>query len=57
MFFIELIHNTALLVALTTIYQVASSRNKKNPFTQTLFFGFLFGIAGVIGMMTPRAVR
>ncbi|TFW70315.1 hypothetical protein C3Y98_10605 [Methylotenera oryzisoli] len=53
MFFIELIHNTALLVALTTIYQVASSRNKKNPFTQTLFFGFLFGIAGVIGMMTP----
>lgn len=53
MFFIELIHNTALLVALTTIYQVASSRNKKNPLTQTLFFGFLFGIAGVIGMMTP----
>ncbi|HEY0842866.1 EAL domain-containing protein [Methylotenera sp.] len=53
MFFIELIHNTALLVALTTIYQVTSSRSKKNPLTQTLFFGFLFGIAGVIGMMTP----
>jgi len=53
MFFIELIHNTALLVALTTIYQVTNSRNKKNPLTQTLFFGFLFGIAGVIGMMTP----
>ncbi len=53
MFFIELIHNTALLVALTTIYQVTSSRNKKNPLTQPLFFGLLFGIAGVIGMMTP----
>ena len=53
MFFIELIHNTALLVALTTIYQVASSRNKKNPLSQALFFGFLFGIAGVVGMMTP----
>lgn len=53
MFFIELIHNTALLVALTTIYQITLSRNKKNQLTHTLLFGVLFGIAGVIGMMTP----
>lgn len=53
MFFIELIHNTALLVALTVIYQIALSRNKKSPFAQTLLFGVLFGIAAVIGMMTP----
>lgn len=53
MFFIELIHNTALLVALTTIYQVTSSRNNSNPFMQPIFFGLLFGLAGVIGMLTP----
>ena len=53
MFFIELIHNTALLVALTLVYQIILSRYKKNPFTHTLLFGFLFGIAGVIGMLAP----
>ena len=53
MFFIELIHNTALLVALTAIYQITLSRNKKNQLTYTLLFGVLFGIAGVIGMITP----
>lgn len=53
MHFIELIHNTALLVALTTVYQITLSRNKKNLLTHTLLFGFLFGIAGVVGMMTP----
>jgi diguanylate cyclase (GGDEF)-like protein len=53
MFFIELIHNITLLVALTTIYQVVLSRNKKNPLTQVLLFGVLFGLAGVVGMMAP----
>ncbi|WP_036300389.1 EAL domain-containing protein [Methylotenera sp. L2L1] len=53
MHFIELIHNTALLVALTTVYQITLSRHEKNPLTHTLLFGFLFGIAGVVGMMTP----
>ena len=52
MFFIELIHNTALLVALTTIYQVVSSRNS-NHFMRPVLFGLLLGIAGVIGMLTP----
>lgn len=53
MFFIELIQNTALLVAFITIYQIASSRNKKTVFMQTLFFGFLFGAAGIAGMISP----
>jgi len=53
MFFIELIHNITLLVALTTIYQVVLSRNKKNQLTQVLLFGVLFGLAGVVGMMAP----
>lgn len=52
MFFIELIHNTALLVALTTIYQVVASRNS-NQFMRPVLFGLLLGIAGVIGMLTP----
>ncbi|MDP2153867.1 MAG: EAL domain-containing protein [Methylotenera sp.] len=53
MFFIDLIHNITLLVALTTIYQVVLSRNKRNPLTQVLLFGVLFGLAGVVGMITP----
>lgn len=56
MFFIELIQNTALLVAFITIYQIASSRNKKTVFMQTLFFGFLFGAAGIAGDDIASAV-
>lgn len=53
MFFLELIHNTALLVVLTTIYQITLSRSKKELLTSKLLFGFLFGVVGVVGMMTP----
>lgn len=53
MILIELIQNIALLVALAAIFQVTVSRAGKSALTNTVLIGFLFGVVGVLGMMTP----
>lgn len=53
MILIELIQNTALLVALAAVFQVTVSRAGKSALTNTVLIGFLFGVVGVLGMMTP----
>lgn len=53
MIFVDLIHNIALLIALAAIYQVIASRTPEARVVHLILFGVLFGIVGVIGMMTP----
>ncbi|HUX63216.1 putative bifunctional diguanylate cyclase/phosphodiesterase [Sulfuricella sp.] len=53
MILIELIQNIALLVALAAVFQVTVSRAGKSALTNTVLIGFLFGVVGVLGMMTP----
>lgn len=49
----DLVENIALLVALATIYQVIASRTPNHGLAQPIIVGMLFGIVGVIGMVTP----
>lgn len=53
MIFVDLVHNIALLIALAAIYQVIASRTQEAKLLHLVLFGVLFGIVGVIGMMTP----
>ncbi|MBN1293896.1 MAG: response regulator [Candidatus Latescibacteria bacterium] len=53
MIFIDLIHNIALLVALSVIYQLIIGNKGNKFFHYHILSGFLFGGVGVIAMMTP----
>ena len=53
MILVDLIQNIALLVALAAVFQVTVSRAKKSALNYSLLMGVLFGIVGVLGMMTP----
>jgi len=50
---IELVHNTALLIALLALYQVLISRRLPHSRNGQLIFGLLFGLAAIIGMIDP----
>jgi len=50
---VELIKNTALLVALAAMYPVMLAHLNKSLFSQRILFGLMFGVVGVLGMMTP----
>jgi len=53
MFFIELINNVSLLVVLTMLFKITVSRYNVDTVSQRFVFGLIFGIVGLIGMMTP----
>lgn len=53
MIIVELIKNTALLVALAAMYPVMLAHLNKSLFSQRILFGLMFGVVGVLGMMTP----
>lgn len=53
MFILNLIQNIALLVALAVLYQVLAARLNKESLENKIVSGLLFGVVGVIGMMTP----
>ena len=53
MFILNLIQNIALLVALAALYQVIGARFRRESLENKIISGFLFGMVGIIGMMTP----
>lgn len=53
MFFIELINNVSLLVVLTMLFKIIVSRYKVDTLSQKVVFGLIFGMVGLVGMMTP----
>lgn len=53
MILVDLIQNIALLVALAAVFPVALSRTKKSALAYMLLMGTLFGVVGVLCMMTP----
>lgn len=53
MFFIELINNVSLLVVLTMLFKITASRYKFDTASQRVVFGLIFGLVGLVGMMTP----
>jgi PAS domain S-box-containing protein len=53
MIILSLIQNIALLVALAAAYQVIEARWQMRQLTSRLLHGFLFGVVGLVGMMTP----
>ena len=53
MIFIELVQNITLLVALAVVLQIIVSRARNNTFAHATLIGLLFGIVGILGMMTP----
>ncbi len=50
---LDLIHNIALLTALAIALQMLAHRFEGRRFEYRLVVGLLFGLVGVIGMMTP----
>ncbi len=50
---LELIQNVAFLVALAVSLQILARRLAGRPMLYGLSTGFLFGVAGIAGMMTP----
>ncbi len=50
---LNLIHNIALIVSLLVLYQFVVRSLGKRSIRQQFLSGLLFGIVGVIGMMTP----
>ncbi|MBN1342270.1 MAG: PAS domain S-box protein [Phycisphaerae bacterium] len=50
---LELMHNVALLVALAVGLQILARRMEDRPALYGLSTGLLFGVAGIVGMMTP----
>jgi len=50
--FLELIHNVALLIALAVGLRLLARRFRQ-PFAYALTVGLLFGLVGVVAMMTP----
>jgi PAS domain S-box-containing protein len=53
MIILDLIHNVALLLALTVAYEQIHTRLKQNNPVYVLITGVLFGIVTLAGMMTP----
>lgn len=53
MFFIELINNVSLLIVLTMLFKITASRYKFDTLSQRVVFGLIFGLVGLVGMMTP----
>ena len=53
MIIIELIHNIALLIALSLVYQIIIGSREKELSPYHILSGFLFGGVGLISMMTP----
>lgn len=52
MFFIDLIHNLALLLALTVVSSFIDRRLQSGPHSSTLQ-GIVFGLVAIIGMLNP----
>lgn len=50
---IELVHNTALLIALLALYQILISRRLPHSRGGQVMFGLLFGLTAIIGMLEP----
>lgn len=50
---LDLIHNITILIALAAIYRITVSHSLKTNLSYQLFLGLLFGLIGVLGMMTP----
>ena len=53
MLVLNLIQNVALLVALAVAYQIILARWRQNHLKHQILAGLLFGVVGVVGMMTP----
>lgn len=53
MILLALIHNIALLVALAVVCQIVDTRWHMRRIPSQLIYGFFFGMAGIVGMMTP----
>ncbi len=53
MLVLNLIQNIALLVALAVAYQIIGARWEQNHLKHQILAGLLFGVVGVVGMMTP----
>ena len=51
--FVELIHNAALLVALSVFYRVLTSLRKEHIILYKILVGFLFGFIAIVGMNMP----
>ncbi len=57
MIYISLLHNVALLVALTLVHGLLIRRIGENKYGLSLFSGLLFGAVALIGMMTPMTLQ
>jgi PAS domain S-box-containing protein len=53
MLLLELIHNLALLISISVLYDLVGVVPKKSSPIPRLLAGLLFGAAGVVGMMSP----
>lgn len=53
MILVDLVHNIALLVALALVYQVIETRWHMRRLASQCLYGLLFGVVGLVGMMTP----
>lgn len=53
MIILGLLQNIALLVALAAAYQIIGARYRHRSVRYNLFSGLLFGLVGIIGMMSP----
>jgi len=57
MIYLSLIHNIALLTALTFVHSLMFRRLKRGRFVYPLLSGLLFGFVCVVGMMTPVSLQ
>ncbi|MFP4375050.1 MAG: sensor histidine kinase [Spirochaetaceae bacterium] len=51
--FLQLVHNVALLLALTVAYDLVAGRFRADSLRGRAVSGVLFGLVGVVGMLTP----
>ncbi len=56
MLLLDLVHNVALLVALTVGYDYLANKLVHSTITYRLISGVLFGVVAVVGMLTPMTV-
>jgi len=54
---LEIVQNIALLIALAAVYQVIGARLSPHQLRHQLLSGLLFGIVGLIGMLTPMTLQ
>lgn len=56
MILLPLLQNMALIVTMLLIYQFLERQLNKHTIWMQLLSGFLFGVAGIIGMLTPLKI-